>query len=286
MLTIKTAQELRTAIGQWRNAGERIGFVPTMGNLHAGHLHLVDVAREYADRIVVSIFVNPTQFGKNEDIDSYPRTIDEDRRRLVENDVDLLFLPGVEDIYPDGPEKASRIEVPGLGDILEGEFRPGHFSGVATVVEKLFNLVQPHVAVFGEKDFQQLAVIHRMVQDLNIPVEIISVPTVRESDGLAMSSRNTYLTVDERREAPILYATLKKMQSDLEYGDTDFKKMEENAVKSLKNAGFTPDYVRICRVVDLLPATTKDRELVILAAARLGKARLIDNLLVTMPISN
>jgi pantoate--beta-alanine ligase len=285
MVTIKTEQELRSVVEQWRNAGERIGFVPTMGNLHAGHLRLVDVVREYADRIVVSIFVNPAQFGENEDISTYPRTIDEDSDQLIAYGVDVLFMPEVDEIYPDGSENMSRIEVPALDDILEGEFRPGHFSGVATVVEKLFNMVQPHVAVFGEKDFQQLAVIRRMVQDLNIPVEIISVPTVREPDGLAMSSRNSYLSADERQRATVLYATLKEMQTELEYGDNNFKKLEENASKSLENAGFIPDYVQISRVVDLLPATAKDRELVILAAARLGKARLIDNLFVTMPIS-
>ncbi len=277
MHVIETADALRKQVGEWRRAGGRIGFVPTMGNLHAGHLALVDRARELAGRVVVSIFVNPMQFGPGEDIDRYPRTLDRDCEALRRKDVDLLFAPPVEVIYPHGDRATTRVEVPGLSDILEGEHRPGHFTGVATVVAKLFNLVQPDVAVFGEKDFQQLAVIRRMVADLDMPVRIVGHPTVREDDGLAMSSRNGYLDDAERRIAPQLYRCLQEVADGLHAGQP-IGKLEAMAMKSLERTGFRPEYVSIRRRTDLLPPEPADHELIILAAAWLGSARLIDNL--------
>jgi pantoate--beta-alanine ligase len=278
METISEATPLRQRIRDWRNAGETIGFVPTMGNLHAGHLALVEAAARHCERSVVSIFVNSMQFGEGEDFASYPRTLAEDQRRLEDAGVDLLFAPSAATIYPQGNQAQTRVEVPGLSDILCGASRPGHFVGVATIVCKLFNLVQPDLAVFGEKDYQQLMVIRRMVADLAIPVNIAGLPTVREEDGLAMSSRNGYLTRDQRRQAPKLYEALQATARALREGDRDYALLEAKGRELLEFAGFRPDYFTIRRALDLATPAREDQNLVILAAAFMGNTRLIDNL--------
>jgi pantoate--beta-alanine ligase len=271
---------LQEQIQAWRALGERIALVPTMGNLHEGHLRLIDEAKQHADRCVVSIFVNPTQFGPSEDFAAYPRTPDEDCALLEARETDAVFLPTVEMMYPHGEAVSTSITVPEeLANILCGASRPGHFNGVATVVTKLFNLVQPDVAVFGEKDYQQLLVIRRMVADLNIPVEIIGQATIREANGLAMSSRNRYLSDEQRGQAAQLYVSLQVCCERLQAGERDIATIEAMAVEQLEAAGFEPDYVSIRRAADLGLPGAADKELVILAAAGLGKARLIDNLL-------
>lgn len=274
---IESADELRERVTEWRRAGNRIGFVPTMGNLHDGHLALVRRALELADRVVTSIFVNPTQFGPGEDYESYPRTVDDDLRLLAENGCELAFVPDVATMYPFGHENAVRMHVPGISEILEGERRPGHFDGVATVVTRLFQMVQPDLAVFGRKDYQQLEVIRRMTEDLSMPVRIAGADTVRECDGLAMSSRNQYLTAGERRRAPALYRALGNVARALEAGERNFRDLERRAVDELHEAGFEPEYVAV-RQPDLAPARSDGGTFVVLAAARLGRARLIDNL--------
>jgi pantoate--beta-alanine ligase len=268
---------LRQRIAGWRRAGLHIAFVPTMGNLHEGHLTLVREARRAADRTVVSIFVNPLQFGPSEDFSAYPRTMERDRGLLEGEGADLLFAPAVDSVYPRGQAEQTRVEVPGLSDILCGAARPGHFAGVATVVCKLFNMVQPDLALFGEKDFQQLLVIRRMTEDLSIPVEIRGVATVRESDGLAMSSRNAYLGPDERALAPELFRSLRRAAERLRSGRT-LAEVERQGLAELAAAGFAPDYFSVRRGGDLGDPRAQDRDLVVLAAARLGRARLIDNL--------
>lgn len=278
MQTAQTITQLRGAVQAWRRQGYSVGLVPTMGNLHAGHIKLVEEARARAERVVVSIFVNPSQFGPREDFDGYPRTPEQDAGRLAEAGVDLLFLPAVAEIYPSIGRPATFVEVPELSDELCGRFRPGHFRGVATVVCKLFHLVQPDIALFGEKDYQQLAVIRRMVADLNLPVAVHGVATVREADGLAMSSRNGYLTVAERLQAPRLYRVLRDTAQLLQSGERDFAAVEHKQSEHLRSLGFQPDYLNIRRAADLAPPETGDTDLVILAAAYLGKARLIDNL--------
>ncbi len=283
MQEISKIQPLREVVRRWHQCGERIAFVPTMGNLHSGHLKLVQEAKKIADRVVVSIFVNPSQFGPGEDFDSYPRTEQQDREKLSALGIDLLFLPAVDDIYV--PEAKTVVSVRGLSDIHCGASRQGHFNGVATIVCKLFNIVQPDFAVFGEKDFQQLAVIRTMVRDLNIPVELLGVATVREQDGLAMSSRNGYLTAEQRRVAPKLYQQLLAVKQTLEAGQTDFAELEASALLALIQAGFQPEYFSICRSNDLKQATVKDQDLVLLVAARLGTTRLIDNIFFSRPVS-
>lgn len=280
MRTVHTIAELRAQVAAWRQAGERVAFVPTMGNLHRGHIHLVERAREQAPRTVASIFVNPTQFGPNEDFAGYPRTLAEDARQLEAAGLDLLFAPAVAEIYPRPLEDMTAVTVPELSGILCGASRPTHFRGVATMVGKLFNMVQPDAALFGEKDWQQLMVIRRLVEDLNFPVEIIGVPTVRETDGLAMSSRNGYLTPQERAIAPALYATLSASAQRLRAGERDYQRLADEAKTALAAAGFRPDYFEIRRAGDLQPPSGEDTHLRILAAAWLGKARLIDNLAV------
>ncbi len=282
MQTVHTIFHLRSAVDQWRTRRERVAFVPTMGNLHDGHLQLVKRAARAADRVVVSIFVNPTQFGANEDFASYPRSLRQDSLKLAENGVHLLFVPEVEEIYPYGIDDTVRVEVPGLSEILCGASRPTHFAGVATVVAKLFNAVRPHVALFGEKDYQQLLVVRRMVADLCMPIEIIGVPTMREQDGLAMSSRNHYLSSEERRQAPALYQTLQWMSERLTAGVRDYDSLVAQGITLLEKNGFQPEYVAIRRAEDLAPPQVIDYQLRILAAAWLGKARLIDNLAVTL----
>jgi pantoate--beta-alanine ligase len=273
---IRTSQ-LRERIAAWRKAGERIAFVPTMGNLHAGHGSLVQAARAHAQRVVVSIFVNPLQFGPNEDFAAYPRTPEADRELLRTLQVDMLFAPEVEEIYPRDQQLTARVHVPGLEDILCGAFRPGHFMGVATVVTKLLNLVQPDVALFGEKDFQQLMIIQRAAVDLCMPVEIIGVPTTREPDGLAMSSRNRYLTAEQRAVAPRIFAALDRTRAAIENGARNFDELEQEGTKALQDAGFRPDYFAIRDANTLDIPSEGARDLVVLTAARIGRARLIDN---------
>lgn len=278
---VSTITELRNRIGTSRARGSRIAFVPTMGNLHPGHLKLVRHARAIADYVVVSIFVNPTQFGPNEDYATYPRTLEQDSAALEEADADLLFAPSVEEVYGSDPDGATFVEVPGLSDILCGEFRPGFFRGVATVVARLFNMVQPDMAVFGEKDYQQLVIIRRMVRDLCMPVEVVGVGTEREADGLALSSRNGYLSTEERARAPQLYRVLREVQLAVEGGARDYIAIERHAMDTLAHAGFRPDYVSIRRQADLALPAPDDPALIVLAAATLGSARLIDNVLIS-----
>lgn len=260
----------------------RVAFVPTMGNLHAGHLRLVRHARAIADYVVVSIFVNPMQFGANEDYESYPLSYDLDKQALMEADADLLFSPNVSEIYPQGTGQTTQVIVPGLNSMLEGEHRPSHFNGVTTVVAKLFNMVQPDIAVFGEKDFQQLLIVRRMVTDLCLPVDIEAVETVREADGLAMSSRNHYLQPAERAMAPQLYQTLLDVKDIVLGGETDLAGIEQAGLQQLVEAGFDPQYVSIRRASDLASPETGDHDLVVLAAAMLGSTRLIDNVRVSI----
>lgn len=282
MQTVHTIAELRARVAAWKRAGERVAFVPTMGNLHRGHLHLVERARELAPRTVASIFVNPTQFGPNEDFAGYPRTLEDDSRQLAAVGLDLLFAPRVAEMYPRPLDEMTRVTVPELSGILCGASRPIHFRGVATVVSKLFNMAQPDVALFGEKDWQQLMVIRRLVADLDFPVEIVGVPTVREADGLAMSSRNGYLTAEERAIAPTLYATLVASAERLRAGERDYARLANEAEMRLAAVGFRPDYFEVRRADDLQPPATGDADLRILAAAWLGRARLIDNLAATL----
>ena len=281
MDTITTIAAVREHVRAWRKQGERVAFVPTMGNLHPGHVSLIEAARRHGERFIASIFVNPMQFGPNEDFAHYPRTPREDERMLAGAGCSVMFMPDVAEIYPNGSERATRVEVPGVSRILEGEFRPGHMEGVSTVVAKLFHIVEPDVAVFGEKDFQQLTVIRRMVADLCMPVKIIGAPTVRDRDGLAMSSRNQYLSTEERALAPSIYRALEAAAQRLRAGDVDFASIERAGFQALEHAGFRPDYFSVRNASDLSPATPAARELVILTAARIGKARLIDNVQVT-----
>jgi pantoate--beta-alanine ligase len=277
MDTVTRADDLRARVASWRARGERLGFVPTMGNLHAGHFSLIEIAHRHADRVVASVFVNPTQFGPTEDFASYPRTLSEDQRGLEAAKCDLLFAPTIEEIYPLGAASTVRVAVPGISEILDGAARPGHFTGVATVVTKLFHLVQPDVAVFGQKDYQQLLVIRRLVDDLRMPVQIVGAPTLRETNGLAMSSRNQYLTVDERERAAIIFRTLNAMRDQTLSGSA-IPHVEKLAAEALVAAGLKPDYAVIRSADDLGDPAVGERRLVALIAARLGRARLIDNL--------
>jgi len=279
MIVAKSVAELKTEIAHLRAAGKRIAFVPTMGNLHAGHLHLVEQARRHSDAVVASIYVNPLQFGPQEDFRAYPRTPVQDLTVLEQAGVEVLFFPDDTAIYPRGRMASTRVEVPGVSDILCGATRPGHFRGVATVVHRLFHLVMPDAALFGKKDYQQLLVIRLMCTDFGLPIEIIGVDTVRDADGLAMSSRNGYLTPEERGIAPRLYSTLQALAGQLwSVSGHGFSAHEVQAMEQLENAGFRPDYVSVRRRQDLALPGAGDRQLVILAAAWLGRARLIDNL--------
>ena len=281
---LHSVAEVRARVAQWRRDGRTVGLVPTMGNLHDGHLSLVQAARQECDAVVVSVFVNPTQFGPGEDFDAYPRTLDADADRLRDANVEVLFAPSVEEMYPLGANR-SWVEVDELGDYLCGADRPGHFRGVTTVVSKLFHIVQPDVAVFGEKDFQQLAILRRMTEELLFPIRIVGAPTAREADGLAMSSRNGYLTEQERALAPRLQHHLRQARQALEDGERDFRALEARTAEALGKDGFGVDYVTVANARTLVPAAPGDRELVIAAAARLGKPRLIDNLTLTLPAS-
>ncbi|GAB5382662.1 MAG: pantoate--beta-alanine ligase [Aliiglaciecola sp.] len=282
MQQISDITPLREIRRQWQLEGKTIAFVPTMGNLHQGHLHLVEQAKQHADIVVTSIFVNPLQFGPDEDLDSYPRTMEQDKASLAELGVDVLFTPHAVDIYSRGLEKQTFVEVPGLSYMICGASRPGHFRGVATIVCKLFNMVQPNMAFFGEKDFQQLQVIKAMVTDLSMNLQIFGVPTVREKDGLAMSSRNHYLSEEERQLAPSLYQSLQYLQHAVENGRRDFSVLLNQAKKQLSDSGFNVDYIEIRSVDTLLSPGHEETELVILAAAFLGKTRLIDNIQVRL----
>ena len=274
-------EQLRTIVGGWRRSDETIAFVPTMGNLHQGHLSLVEIAQEKASRVVVSIYVNPLQFSPDEDFDSYPRTLEADLDKLRAMDVDLVFTPDDSMIYPGGESRSAYVEVPGLSHIIEGEFRPGFFRGVATVVLKLFNMVQPDSAVFGEKDFQQLLVIRQMVDDLDLPIEIIGAEIRREADGLAMSSRNSYLEPVDRQNSRLLSASLQQLREEIELG-ISIEQAEKNCSETLKSNGFIVDYVTLRETEGLKKVSdqqlTANTELIVLAAARLGRTRLIDNL--------
>lgn len=276
-----TASQIRESLAPWRAAGESIALVPTMGNLHSGHLSLARLASERADRVVVTIFVNPTQFGVDEDFESYPRTLDEDRR-LIDSagTVDALFVPERNEIYPHGTENAFQLRVPALGDELCGRTRPGHFAGVVGVVLRLINIVMPDMIVLGRKDYQQLVIIERMIADLRLPVGVIAGETQRDQDGLAISSRNVYLTAEERRRAPLLHATLREIGDRLKSGDRDYGALERSAVARLREGGFEPDYIEVRRARDLGKPNggQTQAELVVLGAAWLGRARLIDNL--------
>ncbi|MEE9493154.1 MAG: pantoate--beta-alanine ligase [Gammaproteobacteria bacterium] len=277
MVTITALEPLRQQLHEWRMAGERIAFVATMGNLHQGHLQLVREARQVADRVVCSIFVNPMQFGPDEDFAHYPRTLEVDQQLLQSEATDLLFHPPIDVIYPAGTAETTSVQVPVVSEGLCDDFRPGHFTGVATVVARLFLMVQPDIALFGRKDYQQLAVLKKMVSDLCFPIQIIAVETVREADGLALSSRNQYLAEAERHSAPLLYQTLNQLAEAVRDGNIDFSELEQRAIETLQQAGFRPDYVQVRQVDDLSPAHPDLPRWVVLAAAYLGKARLIDN---------
>ena len=281
MRTVHSLKELRTILRGDRQQGKTIGLVPTMGNLHEGHISLVRKAAEASDIVVTSIFVNPMQFGANEDLDTYPRTLAADQDKLAAAGNTLVFAPGVEEIYPEGLANQTKVVVPEVSEGHCGASRPGHFEGVATVVNMLFNMVQPDIAVFGEKDFQQLAVIRKLARDLMIPVEVIGAPTVREDDGLAKSSRNGYLSEQERAIAPVVFRTLSHTADQLAQGRTDYSNLEQEAREALSEAGLRPDYFNIVNSLTLKPANEADRELTLLVAAFLGTTRLIDNLSIT-----
>ncbi len=278
MLVLPTIAELRQQLHVERMRTHKIAFVPTMGNLHDGHISLIHKAREEADVVVASIFVNPLQFGANEDLERYPRTFAEDSAKLEESGCDYLFAPSVEEMYPQGLTSQTIVDVPRLSSLHCGASRPGHFRGVATVVAKLFGIVQPDVAIFGLKDFQQLAVIRQMVNDLCLPVTILGAEIARAESGLALSSRNGYLTSSELQTAPLLYQTLQGIEQRITAGEVDFRQLEAEAKQQLDELGLRPDYFNICNQATLELAEPDDKQLVILAASYLGKARLIDNI--------
>ncbi|MEZ8608836.1 pantoate--beta-alanine ligase [Vibrio sp. 10N.239.311.G01] len=277
MQTFAEIAALREQIKQFKRDGRTVAFVPTMGNLHEGHLTLVKKARELADIVVVSIFVNPMQFDRADDLNNYPRTLEADLSKLTGEGVELVFTPTPEVMYPDGLDKQTFVEVPGISHMLEGASRPGHFRGVSTIVAKLFNIVQPNFACFGEKDFQQLAVIRQMTTDLALDIEVVGVATVREMDGLAMSSRNSNLTIDERQRAPVLARTMRWISSAIRGGRDDYASVIEDATDQLRAADLQPDEIFICDAKTLQAITSETTQAVILMSAFLGKTRLIDN---------
>ncbi len=277
MLTIRDKSELSLQIKAWKQQGNTISFVPTMGNLHQGHLSLVEQGHKQADKLVSSVFVNPMQFGPSEDLASYPRTLEADTQWLKEKKCDLLYIPESKDLFPEGIDNTSRVIVPELSSRLEGEFRPTHFPGVSTIVLKLFNLVQPDIAVFGKKDYQQWRMIEKMVHDLNIPVKIIAGETVRDNDGLAMSSRNQYLKPEQRAIAPKLRECLLDAADKVKLGSTIFSNIENEATNFLINAGFTVEYFSICKKKSLNSGSPED-DLVIVSTVRMGTTRLLDNI--------
>ena len=278
MDTINAIDTLRTTLKNWRQADNKIAFVPTMGNLHDGHLSLVKLAKQHADKVVVSIFVNPLQFGPQEDFATYPKTIADDQQKLAALQVDTLFLPTIETIYPHDLIEQTFVEVPGISKDLCGASRPGFFRGIATIVNKLFNIVQPDVAIFGEKDYQQLLVIKKMVVDLSLPIEILSGPIIREANGLAMSSRNNYLSAVDKDKATLLYQTLSRVQQSILTGNTDYHELCQQGLDKLAQQGFHTDYLSVRRQKDLQTPSTNDKNLIVLGAVYLGKTRLIDNI--------
>lgn len=277
VLIIETLPLLRQHIRRARQEGKRIALVPTMGNLHDGHMKLVEEAKARADIVVVSIFVNPMQFDRQDDLVRYPRTLQEDCEKLNKRKVDLVFAPAADQIYPQGTEGQTYVDVPGLSTMLEGASRPGHFRGVATIVSKLFNLVQPDIACFGEKDFQQLALIRKMVADMGYDIDIVGVPIIRAKDGLALSSRNGYLTADQRKIAPGLYKVMSGIGEKLQAGERELDELIALAEKELNEKGFRADDIQIRDADTLLELTETSQRAVILVAAWLGQARLIDN---------
>jgi pantoate--beta-alanine ligase len=282
MEQVQRVDPLREILSQVRKENKKIALVPTMGNLHEGHLSLVKQVQECADYVVASIFVNPTQFVEGEDFGSYPRTLESDLAKLDNLNVDLVFMPDMNEIYPEGNLEGNNVTaeaaIPELYTTYCGEFRPGHFKGVATIVTKLFNIVQPDLAIFGKKDYQQLLVIRSLVENLNLPIEILGSSTMREDDGLAMSSRNQYLTETERQQAPLLYKCISQIALAIKNGESNYEKLEKEAISSLKEEGFKPEYLNICDAETL--KSPINQKLVIMAAAWLGKARLIDNVAV------
>lgn len=282
MKTLSRSKLLRSAIKEHKGHGKTVAFVPTMGNLHEGHIQLVRRAKQVADVVVVSIFVNPLQFSATEDLDAYPRTLAADKEKLFAEGVNYLLYPDVEEIYPHGMDQQTLIVVPDLSDTLCGASRPGHFAGVATVVNKLFQIVQPDIAIFGKKDFQQLAIIEKMVEDLCMPIEIEGVETARDVDGLALSSRNGYLTEEQRSIAPALHQTLLECREAIACGFDSYQELEQYCTDALKNAGFEPDYFSVRDAQTLGSVTHSTEQIVILAAAKLGKPRLIDNVTLTL----
>jgi pantoate--beta-alanine ligase len=280
MLTTSTRPELRQQLSAWRAAGERIALVPTMGNLHDGHASLIRIARRHADRVVVTVYVNPTQFGPGEDYASYPRTLDDDATRLRAENVDLLFAPDDAAVYPFGIDQATRVSIPELGDELCGAARPGHFDGVTSVVLRLFALVQPNIAVFGQKDYQQQLIIRRMVEDLGLPLQIELAPIVREPSGLAMSSRNGFFSNTERTTAAALYEALRAAADELSAGNRKYAKLEANTMRALAAAQQSPEYVAIRQSSDLARPSANCQNLIVLGASRVAGVRLIDNIIV------
>jgi pantoate--beta-alanine ligase len=281
---IDTTEELRTLLAEWHPAGDRIALVPTMGNLHKGHLGLVALAKEHAERVIVSVFVNPTQFSPDEDFESYPRTLDKDALKLTHAGADVLFTPSAKVIYPNGVANATAVNVPNLSAELEGASRPGHFSGVTSVVCRLFNICHPNVAVFGQKDFQQYVILKRMVKDLHFPTQLIAAPTERDTNGLALSSRNSFLDKDQQLNAAVVYQALCAVTMMLEDGNRDFAALEHSAAEQITAAGLEPDYVSVRDADDLSIPTEGSTHLVVVAAARCGTVRLIDNVLVELPV--
>jgi len=284
MLFIESIPELRKIISQQKQTGKKIVFVPTMGNLHEGHLQLIDLAKKHGEFVVCSIFVNPTQFGENEDFDAYPRTLEADQEKLRGRKCDLLFFPKTSDIYPKGLNKSQLtfVRVPGISEVLCGKSRPGHFDGVATVVSKLFNLVLPDTAIFGEKDKQQLAIIRAFSEDLNFPIQIVEAPITREANGLAMSSRNGYLTPSEKEQAAFIYQLIQSTKQQIQKGNRNFIQLQIDANQLLASKGFRPDYFEIRNTKSLAPASIEDKQITILVATFLGKTRLIDNISISL----
>jgi pantoate--beta-alanine ligase len=281
---IQTVEKMRAAVAAWREAGDTVALVPTMGNLHQGHLSLIELAAKHAQHVVVSIFVNPTQFGPGEDFERYPRTLEIDARKLSRAQVDVLFVPAVNVIYPRGVEQSTTVTVPGLSDELCGQFRPGHFAGVSSVVSRLFNICVPDVAVFGQKDYQQRVILQRMVEDLHLPVRLITGPTEREPDGLAMSSRNGFLDAGQRATATAIYRVLEKVAAALRNGSCDYAALENSALKDIRAAGLDPEYVAVRDAGNLQMPSSRPSRLVVLAAARLAGVRLIDNVTVELAV--
>ena len=282
MYQATSVTELRQYVQHWKEHGQSIAFIPTMGNLHAGHMSLIEKGQSLCDRSICSIFVNPMQFGPNEDWDHYPRTLEADLEQLEAIGCDLVYLPTASELYPEGLERISKVQVTDLTDDYEGKHRPGHFTGVATVVLKLFNIVKPDVSVFGKKDYQQYRVISKMVEDFNLDVQIIGQETTREKSGLATSSRNQYLDSAQTEKAAMIYRQLQQTAQAIVEGERDFETLEQKAVAALDGAGFKTDYFRICNAETLLPATPQDRDLVILVTAALGQTRLLDNIEISL----